>query len=254
MLLFHLFELPLLAFLHLLLVPVVRRRCRRIVVPLVARIIRLLVPWIVVLLGRRSVVPRISLVSLFQFLLLLHLLLLDFLTLAILLLAQIVEFLLMLLFELRIHLRPRSRRTVVVSVWISPVAAIIATVFAVVVLNVVVRDRRRTIGIPLLLRRTVLVYLIRLIRLICLILLVHLILISRIHLIRTILHRIAAIVLRRHLTRWRSNVHVRPIGLRLQFALLRDRDWASAVCLNRLLLLRKGRRGRRRSRLRYYRT
>src|SRR5215475_5764109 len=140
MLLFHLFELPLLAFLHLLLVPVVRRRCRRIVVPLVARIIRLLVPWIVVLLGRRSVVPRISLVSLFQFLLLLHLLLLDFLTLA---------FLLLVLFELRIHLRPRSRRTVVVSVWISPVAAIIATVFAVVVLNVVVRDRRRTIGIPL---------------------------------------------------------------------------------------------------------
>src|SRR5262249_34866727 len=147
MFLFELFQLPLLTFLHLLLVPVVRRRTWRIFVPLVARIIRLLVPWIVVWRISGSVVPLVPLicVSLFNLLLLFCLLLFDFLAFSILLLTKLVEFLLVPLFELRIHIRARSWRTVVVAVLIALIAAIISTVVGASIIYVVIRDRRRAV-------------------------------------------------------------------------------------------------------------
>jgi len=274
-LLFELFQLFLLALLNLLLishVAVLRRRrivvrlIPRVVVPLVSRIVawrirRLIVwriarpiVWRIARIGvRRSCgisVRRIAgiivwpisavivpVVPLFYFLLLLHLLLLDSLPFAVLLLAEVFEFLLVLLFELRIHVALRTRRTIVVSIGIAPIAA--------VRLNVVVGDRLWPVRIVSLLRRTIL--------LVCLILLNRLVRVHRIHLIGlvlAILDCIPAIVLRWHLTRRRRNTHIRPRGLRLHLARFDHTNGPSAICLNGLLLPHKRHRCGRRSRLR----
>ena len=195
-------------------------------------------------------------VLLLYFLLLLHLLLLDLLTFAILLLAQILELLLVLLFEPRILWLTRCGRPIVASAWIAVVAP--------AVLNVVIRDGRRPIRIGwrlIRLNRTILlINLIRRIRLVRLIWTVDRgVLIWRIPLIRlnrvrlNLVRLIRAIhhvflILRRHLACGRRDANIRPRGLRLHLAFLRDGHWPSAICLNRLLLpCKRNRRGRRSS-------
>src|SRR5215475_7454569 len=257
-LLFELFQLPLLVLLHLL-IPRIVLLIAGVVVLLVAYVVVLLVARRVVVLSVvRPIVPLVSrivtrliaginarricgpviplvtriFIFLLEFLLLLHLLLLDFLPFAILLLAKVFKLLLVLLFELRIHLGALRRRPVVVPVRIALIAA--------VTLNVVIGNRLRPIRIPLL-RRTILL---NLILLIALYRLIHLIL-----LVLAIFNSIPVIVLRLHLARGGRDANILPCRLSLHLTFFIDADWPSAIRLNRLLLARKRYRRRRRCRL-----
>lgn len=214
-----------------------------------------LLTFLCLLLGTLSVLLIALPILLFlDLLLLLHLLLFDSLPLTILLLAQVFDFLLVLLIQLwvhgRSHLLARRRRPVVVTARVRivptvvPVVVPIAIILARAVLaNRIVGDGRRAIRVVLHRRR-----LIRPVRGIALVARIRVRRgIRLVGLIRPIFDRVAAIVLRHDFSRRRSDANVRARVLRFHLALLRDADGAPSIRLNGLLLpCERHRRGRRR--------